>query len=63
MWVVAKIMVPFRVLSIILHLIFNFRDPNGDHNFDNYPLPMSFWERYERIYGACQQHAPWLISC
>ena len=34
-WVVVKIMVPFWVLIIILHLIF--RVPKRGHNFDNYP--------------------------
>ena len=34
-WVVVKIMVPFRILSIIRHLVF--RGPKGDQNFDNHP--------------------------
>ena len=35
MWVVVNIRVPFRVLTIIRHLIF--RVPKRDPNFDNYP--------------------------
>ena len=35
MWVVVNIRVPFRVLTIIRHLIF--RVPKRDPNFDNFP--------------------------
>ena len=30
-------MVPFWVLNIIRHLVFNLGDPKGNHNFDNHP--------------------------
>ena len=35
MWVVVKFMLPFWFLSRIPHVVF--RDPKGDHNFDNHP--------------------------